>query len=173
MKPEAEDIVLLLGGNVGDTHVLLAEARIMLSRRVGEELCCSGLYETEPWGMVAQQMFINQAVLLRTELAPLQCLNELQAIEIALGRQPHAVAYNADGSRRYASRPIDIDIIFYGSQVLNTPRLTVPHPRMHLRRFVLEPLVEVVPNYIHPLLKRSVVELLADCHDDGCVTRIG
>lgn len=165
MTPVAEQLVLLLGGNEGDTCALLALARRLLAERVGRVMCVSSLYQTEPWGMQSAQMFVNQAVVLQTGLEPLQCLERLQVIEAQLGRQPHTAAYAPDGSRLYASRPIDIDIIFYGNRVVAEPLLAVPHPRMAQRRFVLQPLAEVVPNHRHPLLGLTVSELLEACTD--------
>ena len=156
------DAHLLLGGNQGDREGLLAEARRLIAQRAGRLLAQSPLYETAPWGFDAPQRFINQAVCVRTDLSPLALLGECMNMERELGRKRPEV------HRGYSYRTMDIDIIFYGSLVIDQPpTLIVPHLRMHLRRFVLQPLADIAPSFRHPLLGLSVVELLERCTDDG------
>lgn len=166
-------VVLLLGGNQGDRYRLLKSAFEEVYKRIGPVNRMSHLYETEPWGFESDSKFLNCAMVADTDLDPEAVLNEALAIEAELGRvrnEQEGARPNAE--RTYASRPIDIDLIFFNSQVVNTPRLQIPHPRMHLRRFVLAPLAEVMPHFEHPTLHKTVAELLENCADEGQVTRI-
>ena len=143
-------VYLSLGSNLGDRAANLREAMARL-RDLGTITAKSSLYETEPVEVEdSQPWYLNCAAALETELAPQQFLNRVLAIEQAMGRR-------RTGTR--APRNIDIDIIFFGNAVIESERLTVPHPAMHQRRFVLEPLDEIAPHAQHPVLKRSVREL--------------
>lgn len=163
-------VALLLGGNQGDRHALIHRATELIRQRIGSVALASALYETEPWGdfeienpKLRIENFLNRALLVETELSARDVLRQALAIEKQLGRQRKLLApHSSPLTRKYASRPIDIDIIFYDSEVIDEPDLTVPHPRMHLRRFVLEPLCEVMPDYLHPLLHKTVKQLLTE-----------
>ncbi len=163
-------VALLLGGNQGDRHALIHRATELIRQRVGSVALASALYETEPWGdfeienpKLKIENFLNRALLVETELSARDVLRQALAIEKQLGRQRKLLTpHPSPLTRKYTSRPIDIDIIFYDSEVIDEPDLTVPHPRMHLRRFVLEPLAEVMPDYVHPVLGKSVAEMLAE-----------
>ncbi len=135
------DIYLSLGSNLGNRHALLVLAIDLLARRVGRIIQASSFIETEPWGFSSPHPFLNAAVHLQTSLSPQQLLAETQAIERQLGRK-HKTTGNL-----YTDRPIDIDILLYGGLRLSTPELTIPHPLMHLRDFVLRPLHEIHPTY--------------------------
>ena len=156
--------VLLIGGNQGDRRRLMEQATEQIRQRIGSVVALSRICETKPWGNFAeepQQDFLNRALVVETELTARQVLEEALAIEAVLGRLRPAAHEGEDLPQRvYHSRPMDIDIIFYNDEVIDTPDLTVPHPRMHQRRFVLEPLAEIIPGYRHPVLKKTVKELL-------------
>ncbi|HIT80891.1 MAG TPA: 2-amino-4-hydroxy-6-hydroxymethyldihydropteridine diphosphokinase [Candidatus Caccoplasma merdavium] len=147
---------LSLGSNLGDRLRLIQEAVAALTVEAGPVTALSSLYETEPWGFSSPHRFLNVALALETTLSPEILLAVTQRIERDLGRTHKSV----DG--RYADRTIDIDLLFVGDAVLDTPALTLPHPRLHLRRFVLEPLCEIAPALLHPLLRKSVSQLLAE-----------
>ena len=147
---------LSLGSNLGDRLRLIQEAVAALTVEAGPVTALSSLYETEPWGFSSPHRFLNVALALETTLSPETLLAVTQHIERDLGRTHKSV----DG--RYADRTIDIDLLLVGDAVLDTPALTLPHPRLHLRRFVLEPLCEIAPALLHPLLRKSVSQLLAE-----------
>lgn len=147
---------LCLGSNSGDRlkSVEQAVSLINLAQNV-KIIRTSALYETEPWGVKDQNWFINMAVEVKTDLNAQDLLVKCLNIEKTLGR-------DREKEQRWGERPIDIDIIFYDKEVINTELLTVPHPRMHQRAFVLVPLLELIPDFIHPVLNKSVSELYDD-----------
>jgi 2-amino-4-hydroxy-6-hydroxymethyldihydropteridine diphosphokinase len=154
-----ETVFLGLGGNQDDRWLLLEQAKAMVSQNVGTIIKESSVYETPPWGFESKDYFLNQVIQVVTPLEPETLIQELQAIESSLGR--------IRGAQQYASRSMDIDLLFYGNRILQTDNLQVPHPRLHLRNFVLLPLNEIAPAYIHPILKMNIKELLAVSSDDS------
>ena len=151
-------VTLLIGGNQGDIPHLLLEAMGMISRRIGFITKKSLVYETEPWGFEAEQNFLNMAIQVETNCSSEEVLHLALEIEAELGRKRLG--------KGYASRPMDIDLIFFNNDVVNTPDLIIPHPRLQLRRFVLQPLSDIMPTYVHPILHQTVAELLAVCPDN-------
>ena len=130
-------------------------AAALLAERVGDVLALSGFYETEPWGFQSENTFLNAALQLETSLSPLELLKATQQIEVEMGR-----TQKSNGT--YHDRIIDIDILLYDDLILQTPELTLPHPLMQDRRFVMEPLLEIAPNVVHPVFKKTVVSLMRE-----------
>jgi 2-amino-4-hydroxy-6-hydroxymethyldihydropteridine diphosphokinase len=147
---------LLIGGNEGNRPAHLAEARERIASETGRILLSSSIYETAPWGEPGQSHFLNQALELATELEASVLIRRLLQIEEKMGRIR---------LKKYGSRPIDIDILFFNDAIIKAPGLVVPHPEIPNRRFVLAPMEEIAPFYRHPVLDRSVRELLEDCKD--------
>lgn len=147
----SHSVYLALGSNLGDRSANLEAALEALPPSV-RVLLRSPIYETPPWGHTDQPNFLNQVVLAETELTPQDLLTYLKRLEEQLGRQP---------SFPNGPRKIDLDILFYDDLVLETPALTIPHPRLAERTFVLTPLADLAPDLIHPVLKLTVSELLS------------
>ena len=154
---------VLFGSNLGDKENIFAEACLLISNRCGNILSISSSYESEPWGFDADEWFLNRLIVVDTELDPETILHELLEIEVELGR------VRRPGVSGYTSRTADLDILYFGQRVLVTPALTVPHPRLHLRRFALLPLCEVVPELVHPVFQVTQRELLSRCPDNSIV----
>ncbi len=152
--------VLLTGGNVGDVKERLRTAQRLVNSRIGAVLRCSHCYESAPWGFEAEQPFVNQVLVAATDLTPHEVLAEIHDIERELGRNRAAEAVEkAATGQRYVSRPIDIDILLYDDEVIGTPDLTIPHPGIACREFVLTPLCEVLRERRHPVLGLTMGEL--------------
>ncbi len=155
---------LLLGSNTGDREGLLDAAFLRIGLLAGKIIAASSRYETQPWGKEDQPPFLNQAIEVETPLSPQILLATLKDIERSLGRLP---------SGKWEPRTMDIDIIFYGNLVVEEPNLVIPHPAMAERRFVLTPLAEIAAGIMHPVLNKSVSQLLAACTDPLRVTVAG
>lgn len=165
------DLYLLIGGNQGDRVALLQRATDLIQERIGSVAYLSHIYETAPWGNFGSdqhpQNFLNMALAVHTQLTPQVALAQALAIEKELGRERTYSEPTAKVERIYSSRPIDIDLIFYDDQVINTDNLEIPHPRMHLRRFVLQPLCDIAPDYMHPIYHKTLIQLLQECPDES------
>ncbi len=150
-------IYLALGSNLDNRSDNLRAAIAALPPTV-VVLDRSPVYETQPWGFTDQPAFLNMVIRVGTELTPMQLLRHLKKLEKQLGRVP---------SVRYGPREIDLDILFYGSIQLATPALTIPHPHLHERAFVLVPLADLAPDFVHPGLGKTVSSLLATVDASG------
>ena len=155
-----ETVYLLLGGNIGDREAVMIKTIALLKQKAGIVYQVSSFYETEPWGMCNAQNFLNIALKLTTTLTAIALLNVLLEIEEQLGRKRNPLI------TEYESRPIDIDILFYGTAIIQSSRLTIPHPCLQSRKFVLVPLCEIAPELIHPVFQKSIVTLLNECQDN-------
>ena len=152
-------VYLLLGSNMGNRCEIVLKACSMIEARCGDIVMKSPFYESEPWGFESKEWFVNQAVELSTDINPHRLLRILLDIEYELGRR------RPIGVEGYSSRPIDIDMLYYGDLAIATNTLTVPHPRLQQRRFVLVPMCSIAPDIVHPLLGLTQSELLAQCPD--------
>ena len=151
---------LCLGGNIGDRESAIYQALFEISQRVGEITAKSKVYETEAWGVENQQAYLNQCIEVKTLLSPDELITTLLSIEQYLGR-----VRSLNGV--YEPRTIDIDILFYNHAIIENEQLTIPHPRLQLRKFVLIPLNEICSNYLHPLLNKTIFNLLSQCEDQS------
>lgn len=147
---------LLLGSNQGDRKQFLAQARRQLQATAGSIRQESAIYETAAWGLQDQPAFLNQVLQLETALAPQALLSQIHRIEKALGRVRQI---------KWGARVIDIDILYFEDLVLQTPQLHLPHPHLQDRRFTLLPLVEIAPDWMHPVFQKTNRQLLAECPD--------
>ncbi len=154
---------LLTGGNLGNRLAFLSQAKELLTEYCGTITAASSFYETAAWGNTNQAAFLNQALEITTTLNARQLIRKILKIEKRLGRIR---------KEKYGPRNIDIDILLYNDEVHEMPFLKVPHPEMQNRRFALLPLSEIAPGIIHPVLKKSIRELLNDCSDTLQVKRI-
>ena len=152
-------VVLITGGNVGDAEQTLGEAARLINAEIGRVVRHSQIYRTKAWGFEAED-FRNQVLVVESELEPMQVLDVVNDIERRLGRDRavEQMEKSATGAR-YASRSIDIDMLFYDDLVVESERLTLPHPRIAEREFVLEPLTEVAAWWRHPVSGVSVQQM--------------
>ncbi|MGZ5286911.1 MAG: 2-amino-4-hydroxy-6-hydroxymethyldihydropteridine diphosphokinase, partial [Flavisolibacter sp.] len=149
--------------NMGERMENLAKARTAISMQCGHIVNKSSVYETAAWGREDQPPFLNQVMVVETELQPGELLQAILIIERSLGRTRE---------KKYGPRLIDIDILFYNDEVISEKGLVVPHPQMQYRRFVLEPLAQLSPDKWHPVLQKKISELLAECTDPLSVNKI-
>lgn len=160
-------VYLLLGSNMGDSLSFLSSAREQIGNQIGQISNSSSIYRTEPWAMDADQWFHNQVLEIQCNIDPNKLLEMILTIEEELGRK-RSLEHHAS----YESRTIDIDILYFSNLILNSDNLVIPHPRVHERRFVLEPMCEIAPSLIHPVLNLSQREILDICLDLSIIERL-
>ncbi len=152
--------ILLLGGNLGNRKLLLIEAISKIEKRCGKVIKKSKIYESEAWGFETDNNFLNQALAIETNMHAFDLLLELQQIEKELGR-----TVKTKQNQEYSSRLIDIDILFFNNEIIDIKGLTIPHPRMHLRKFTLNCILDIAPDYIHPVMNTTIKNISNDCTD--------
>ena len=156
-------VFLSLGGNLGNTQEIFERCYPMIENKVGAILEQSSLYRTAAWGLTDQADFINQVILLETNLLPEDILTEIQAIEKELGRERTIT---------WGPRTLDLDILFIDQHIIQTTDLRVPHPHIQDRKFILIPLQEIAGEYMHPVFKKTMIQLLQETNDTTAVTLI-
>ena len=155
-------VYLSLGGNLNNRRKNLVQACSLIMNEIGTIQIQSMVYETEAWGFDNAPAFYNQVIFLTTELSPQEILKKIVEIESGFGRI-------RSRENKYISRVMDIDILFYNNEVIDLPGLKIPHPSLHLRKFILVPLNEISPDLLHPVLLQPVKRLLQECSDDKWV----
>ncbi len=156
-----QQVIVLFGSNLGDRIAFLRNALVRLEHLLGPASMASSVYETAPWGITDQPGFLNAVVLFQSTLPAEVLLDMLLTVENELGRKREV---------HWGPRTIDLDLLFVGQQIIQSPRLTLPHPEIQSRRFTLVPLCELVPTLIHPVLNTTLSQLLQQCPDNGIVT---
>ena len=149
-------VYLQLGSNMGERYQYLSSAISLIEEKIGVVESASKIYESTPWRIDGQENYLNQVLLVKSNLSSLGVLHEALQIENELGRVR---------LEKWGERIIDVDIIFYNDEMIETAELCVPHKHMHERLFVLFPLVEIAPDFIHPKYKKTIIELVASCSD--------
>ena len=154
-----KEVYLLTGSNIEPRIAFLRDARLEIANRIGDVVGQSAVYESIAWGFESNTNFLNQVLLVRSDLSADKILSEILKIEQNLGR------IRVD--RNYSSRTIDIDILYFGSEIIKSNDLIIPHPRLHERRFTLMPLAEISESFMHPVLHLTNKELLEQTKDSG------
>jgi 2-amino-4-hydroxy-6-hydroxymethyldihydropteridine diphosphokinase len=156
-------VFLSLGGNLGNTQEIFERCYPMIENKVGPILEQSSLYRTAAWGLTEQADFINQVILLESDLRPEEILTEIQAIELALGRERKIT---------WGPRTLDLDILFIDQQIIQKADLQVPHPHIQNRKFILIPMLEIAGTYEHPIFNKTIIQLLKETNDETAVNLI-
>ena len=150
-------IYLSIGSNKGNRYSFIKEALRLIQKDIGEVILKSKIYETKSWGFQSDD-FLNLCILIKSELIPAELIIKLKNLEEKIGRERN--------NEKIEAREIDIDILFYSDEIINQKDLIIPHQRLHLRNFVLHPLNDIAADFIHPILLKSVNELLDECEDN-------
>ncbi|QIA07136.1 2-amino-4-hydroxy-6-hydroxymethyldihydropteridine diphosphokinase [Draconibacterium halophilum] len=157
-------VFLGIGGNIGDKRQNFIHVLNLIEIKLGKIIQKSSVYETPPWGFRSEDAFWNQVLIIETKLEAEELLWRIREIETDFGRER--------GNERYSSREMDIDILYFNDDFLESKDLIIPHPRIHERRFVLIPLVEIAPEMKHPLRRLTSIEMLENCLDQSVIKKI-
>ncbi len=156
-------VFLLLGSNLGDRHLFLQQGIAYIESDIARVLKASSVYETQSWGKTDAPDYLNQVVNLQTDLPAQIVLQKILNIENILGRRR---------AEKWGSRIIDIDILFYGDAIINENGLQIPHPELHKRRFTLEPLAEIAPGFVHPVLNKNILQIKNELKDNLLIKKL-
>jgi 2-amino-4-hydroxy-6-hydroxymethyldihydropteridine diphosphokinase len=159
----SETAYLLLGSNLGNCLQHMREATLQITKAAGKVTAVSSIYKTAAWGNMDQPDFLNQVLKIETSLSAQELLDALLNIEVMMGRKRE---------KRWESRLMDLDILYFGNQIIATETLQIPHPHLHQRRFTLVPLCEISPEFVHPILGVTNKELLNACEDPLMVEKL-
>lgn len=157
-------VYLGIGGNIGNKQTIFKEVCQIIENELGMIEKTSSIYETPPWGFQSKDTFWNQVLQIDTNKTPEELLVAIHNIENNFGRE--------SGKERYSSREMDIDILYFDDLFMETDQLIIPHPRIHQRKFVLVPLIEIAPNLKHPLLRLTSIQMLENCRDESIIKKI-
>ena len=157
-------VFLGIGGNIGDKKKNFIYCRKLIEKSLGKIILLSPVYETPPWGFSSENNFWNQVVCCETNFEPETLLKEIHQIEILFGRDRKSDGYN--------SREMDIDILYFDDFIIESESLIIPHPLIHKRLFVLKPLSDIAPDLIHPVLKKTSLQMLYDCKDTSIINKV-
>ncbi|MCF6365439.1 MAG: 2-amino-4-hydroxy-6-hydroxymethyldihydropteridine diphosphokinase [Bacteroidales bacterium] len=160
-------VFLSLGSNKNDRHKSIKAAIKKINKKLGDIIQTSDVFETESWSY-HDNNYLNAVIEIETEFIPKDLLKELKRIEKELGRKNKTVTFK--GKPKYLSRTIDIDILFYDDKVISTKELTIPHTKLHLRNFVLKPMMQIAPDFIHPVFQKNINCIYTMCEDKSMVT---
>ena len=159
-----QQVFLGIGGNLGNKRENFKRAHSFIENELGKILQTSSVYETPPWGFRAKESFWNQVLLIETDYSPEVVLKKIHDIEEQFGRKRDA--------KNYASRKMDIDILYYDDIFQEEKNLIIPHPLLHQRKFVLVPLTEIAPQFKHPLLRLTSIQMMENCHDESVIKKL-
>ncbi|MDB4903299.1 MAG: 2-amino-4-hydroxy-6-hydroxymethyldihydropteridine diphosphokinase [Mucilaginibacter sp.] len=157
------NVFLLLGSNLGNRYSFLQQAIEYIENDIAPVLKASSVYETQSWGKTDEPDYLNQVIILQTNLSAKKILDKILSIENTLGRKRE---------EKWGSRTIDIDILFYGQTIINEENLHIPHPELHKRRFTLEPLAEIAPGLVHPVLNKNILQIKNELKDRLIVKKL-
>lgn len=157
------EVFLLLGSNLGDRQNYLHQAAGLIAIHIAPIIKTSSVYETQSWGKTDAPDYLNQVVMIETDIPAAGVLEKILAIELLLGRKRE---------EKWGSRTIDIDILFYGSEIIKAEGLQFPHPELHKRRFTLEPLAEIAPALVHPVFNKSILIIKNELKDSLIVKKV-
>ena len=166
---DRSNVIVGLGSNMGDRIAFLSRALNLIRQEAGRITASSSVWETEPWGFDADELFLNMVIVLETAMEPSRLIQLFRSVEGRMGRPPTGRKAGRNGMGRYESRIIDIDILLWEDRVISLPGLEVPHPRIADRRFVLAPLCEVAPGAVHPVTGLTATGMLDMCDDNSDV----